>query len=110
MARWLRAARYAADRGTCDVNQIDGIHLSKEKTRLLPPPTMPVTITVSESLSVSGLLDHPSRAKACVVLAQGAGAGMDHPFLQAFAAALGTGATKDEWSLSVALSGVAAIL
>src|SRR5258706_6055324 len=38
--------------------------------------------------SVSGLLDVPPDARALVVLAHGAGAGMTHPFLSAFARGL----------------------
>ena len=38
---------------------------------------------------VSGLLDVPLRARACYVLAHGAGAGMTHPFMAAVAAGLG---------------------
>ena len=37
---------------------------------------------------VSGLLDIPPQASACVVLAHGAGAGMQHPFMAALAADL----------------------
>jgi predicted alpha/beta-hydrolase family hydrolase len=40
-----------------------------------------VTITVDARQRVSGLLQLPSRAWACLVLAHGAGAGMRHPFL-----------------------------
>jgi predicted alpha/beta-hydrolase family hydrolase len=47
-----------------------------------------VTITVEESVSVSGLLQSPPRARACMVLAHGAGAGMTHPFMAAVAAEL----------------------
>src|SRR6187402_3136184 len=39
----------------------------------------PFTITVSETQRVSGLLLAPSKARACYVLAHGAGAGMTHP-------------------------------
>ena len=49
----------------------------------------PLTITVNETHRVSGLLLAPARAKACYVLAHGAGAGMTHPFLEAVAAELG---------------------
>lgn len=45
----------------------------------------PVTITVSETQRVSGLLQIPQHAKACYVLAHGAGAGMTHPFMTAVA-------------------------
>jgi predicted alpha/beta-hydrolase family hydrolase len=40
-----------------------------------------VTISVDESLEVSGLLQAPRAAGACFVLAHGAGAGMAHPFM-----------------------------
>jgi predicted alpha/beta-hydrolase family hydrolase len=48
----------------------------------------PVTITVDDAHSVSGLLMAPPRAHACYVLAHGAGAGMTHPFMAAVAAGL----------------------
>lgn len=54
-------------------------------------PSVPVThisIAVSETVRVSGLLQNPPRARACYVLAHGAGAGMDHPFLANAAAEL----------------------
>jgi predicted alpha/beta-hydrolase family hydrolase len=41
----------------------------------------PVDIEVSDAVRVSGLLQTPPRAQACYVLAHGAGAGMDHPFM-----------------------------
>ncbi len=48
-----------------------------------------LTIDVNETHRVSGLLLAPPRARACYVLAHGAGAGMTHPFLEAVAAELG---------------------
>ena len=48
-----------------------------------------LTIAVNETHRVSGLLLAPPRARACYVLAHGAGAGMTHPFLEAVAAELG---------------------
>src|SRR5438046_3154742 len=45
----------------------------------------PVTITVSDAQRVSGLLQAPPNARACYVLAHGAGAGMAHPFMTAIA-------------------------
>lgn len=48
----------------------------------------PTTITVSEGIRVSGLVDAPPDASACFVLAHGAGAGMTHPFMAAVAAGL----------------------
>ena len=47
-----------------------------------------VKITVDDARHVSGLLQAPERARACFVLAHGAGAGMRHPFLAAVAAEL----------------------
>jgi predicted alpha/beta-hydrolase family hydrolase len=47
----------------------------------------PVTIE-SDSIRVSGLLQTPARARACYVLAHGAGAGMKHPFMTAVATGL----------------------
>jgi uncharacterized protein len=47
-----------------------------------------VVIAVGESLRVSGLLQAPARARACYVLAHGAGAGMAHPFMAVVAADL----------------------
>jgi uncharacterized protein len=43
-----------------------------------------VTISVDDT-SVSGLLQTPHGARACYVLAHGAGAGMSHPFMSAVA-------------------------
>src|SRR5437868_6381652 len=48
----------------------------------------PVTIDVDEGVRVSGLLQSPKAARACFVLAHGAGAGMAHPFMAAVAAEL----------------------
>jgi predicted alpha/beta-hydrolase family hydrolase len=47
-----------------------------------------VTITVDETRRVSGLLQAPPRARACYVVAHGAGAGMTHPFMAAIAEGL----------------------
>jgi predicted alpha/beta-hydrolase family hydrolase len=48
----------------------------------------PVTITVHNAQSVSGLFEAPANARACYVLAHGAGAGMNHPFMSAVAEGL----------------------
>jgi uncharacterized protein len=45
-------------------------------------------IPVGERHVVSGLLERPADARALLVLAHGAGAGMRHPFLEALAASL----------------------
>jgi len=52
------------------------------------PDAEPVVIAVGDAARVSGLLLVPSRARACYVLAHGAGAGMKHPFMSAVAAEL----------------------
>jgi predicted alpha/beta-hydrolase family hydrolase len=48
----------------------------------------PITIPLGDAPGVSGLLQVPADAKACYVLAHGAGAGMKHPFLAAVAKGL----------------------
>jgi len=48
----------------------------------------PVTIRVDAAHEASGLLCVPSRARACFLLAHGAGAGMRHAFLAAVASGL----------------------
>jgi predicted alpha/beta-hydrolase family hydrolase len=47
-----------------------------------------VTIAVDDARRVSGLLQTSPRARACYVMAHGAGAGMAHPFLAALANSL----------------------
>ncbi|HEX7439331.1 MAG TPA: alpha/beta family hydrolase, partial [Caldimonas sp.] len=44
-----------------------------------------LTIAVDATSSVSALLIAPPAARACCVLAHGAGAGMTHPFMSAVA-------------------------
>jgi uncharacterized protein len=51
-------------------------------------PAKSLTIAVGDGVGVSGLLQAPHRARACYVLAHGAGAGMTHPFMAAAAAGL----------------------
>jgi uncharacterized protein len=48
----------------------------------------PVAIAIDNGVRVSGLLQTPPQARACYVLAHGAGAGMKHPFMAAVAAEL----------------------
>src|SRR5512132_351225 len=45
----------------------------------------PVKIMVDETHRVSGLMQVPRNARACYVLAHGAGVGMTHPFMAAIA-------------------------
>ena len=49
------------------------------------PEPQPITILVNDAQRVAGLLQVPTPASACYVLAHGAGAGMKHPFLAAMA-------------------------
>ena len=48
----------------------------------------PLTIAVEGGIPVSALLNLPSAARACYILAHGAGAGMQHPFMSAAASEL----------------------
>ena len=48
----------------------------------------PIVIAGDDGIGVSGLLQSPRGARACYVLAHGAGAGMRHPFMAAVAGGL----------------------
>src|SRR6516225_6598430 len=48
----------------------------------------PITVTGDHDIVVCALLQAPAHARACYVLAHGAGAGMRHPFMAAVAAGL----------------------
>jgi predicted alpha/beta-hydrolase family hydrolase len=50
--------------------------------------TKSISITVSDTVHVSGLLQNPAHARSCYVMAHGAGAGMNHPFMAGVAAEL----------------------
>jgi len=52
------------------------------------PQPRPVVIEVGGAQRVGGLLQVPESARACYVMAHGAGAGMTHPFLAGLAADL----------------------
>jgi hypothetical protein len=53
-----------------------------------PADPQPLTLAIDNSQSVSALIDAPAGARACFVLAHGAGAGMTHPSMAAVAAGL----------------------
>jgi predicted alpha/beta-hydrolase family hydrolase len=53
-----------------------------------PAVAKPVTVPVNDQIRVSGLMQQPNPAKACLVLAHGAGADMHHPFMASLAADL----------------------
>jgi predicted alpha/beta-hydrolase family hydrolase len=55
---------------------------------LAPHRPKPVSIDVDAGRKVSGLLLLPAKAGCCYVLAHGAGAGMNHPFMAVVAAEL----------------------
>lgn len=59
-----------------------------ERARNLSEKTQEINFAVDDAHSVSGLLIAPGQARACYVLAHGAGAGMTHPFMQAVATEL----------------------
>jgi uncharacterized protein len=48
----------------------------------------PLKLTLENAATVSALLLRPASARACLVLAHGAGAGMSHPFMETVAAGL----------------------
>jgi uncharacterized protein len=50
-----------------------------------------LTVTVDSAHTVSGLLLRPANARAWFAFAHGAGAGMNHPFMESFATALAAG-------------------
>jgi len=52
------------------------------------PDLKRVTIDVDDTNRVSGLLELPHDSKLCLVLAHGAGAGMEHPFMAALSSDL----------------------
>jgi len=54
----------------------------------MPAQSQAITIAVDGKTRVSALLDVPAKARAAYVLAHGAGAGMNHPFMAAVAAEL----------------------
>lgn len=53
--------------------------------RMTATRPQPVSINIDDTRRVSGLLQVPPNARACYVLAHGAGAGMAHPFMAAVA-------------------------
>jgi hypothetical protein len=56
-----------------------------EFARMNSADPRPLTIIVNDAQRVSGLLQSSPSARACYVLAHGAGAGMTHPFMAAIA-------------------------
>lgn len=52
---------------------------------MLPMGAQSITVTIDAAQQVSALLLRPSGARACYVVAHGAGAGMTHPFMAAVA-------------------------
>jgi uncharacterized protein len=54
----------------------------------MTPTAEPVTIRIDGDQTVSGLMLAPPTATRCFVFAHGAGAGMEHPFMAAFAEGL----------------------
>ena len=55
---------------------------------MLAPVTQPLVIRVSEAETVSALLTMPEQPRACYVFAHGAGAGMNHSFMNSVAGGL----------------------
>ena len=61
--------------------------MTREAARLASSDPEPLTLTMDDA-AVSALLRVPEAARACYVLAHGAGAGMTHPFMAAIATGL----------------------
>jgi predicted alpha/beta-hydrolase family hydrolase len=59
--------------------------VARSQVSMASTSSRPVTIPVNETQRVSGLLQALPSARACLVLAHGAGAGMTHPFMTAVA-------------------------
>ncbi len=59
--------------------------MTQAPSRADPAEPRPVEIRLADGTTVSGLLQLPSAARACYVMAHGAGAGMTHSFLGAVA-------------------------
>src|SRR3954453_15652353 len=57
-------------------------------TEFLRMTARPLKLTLENGTAVSALLLRPDNARACVVLAHGAGAGMSHPFMETVASGL----------------------
>jgi predicted alpha/beta-hydrolase family hydrolase len=55
----------------------------------IAPNMTALTLTLPSGAAVSALLLRPDNARACLVLAHGAGAGMLHPFMETVATGLG---------------------
>jgi hypothetical protein len=55
---------------------------------MLAPVSQPLTIRVSKAETVSALFSRPEPSRACYVLAHGAGAGMNHPFMASVSSGL----------------------
>ena len=60
--------------------------MQRQREAMTQPQAL--TITLDEKARVSGLLQVPQKARACYVLAHGAGAGMSHPFMAAISEGL----------------------
>ena len=60
--------------------------MQRQREAMTQPQAL--TIPLDEKARVSGLLQVPQKARACYVLAHGAGAGMSHPFMAAIAEGL----------------------
>jgi predicted alpha/beta-hydrolase family hydrolase len=70
------------------IGEIDGVRNFLEDRLVSSAVSKPISIAVNDAVRVSGLLQTPGQARAYYVLAHGAGAGMNHPFMVAVAAGL----------------------
>jgi predicted alpha/beta-hydrolase family hydrolase len=72
----------------CGRQAAGGFYWRAWNTHDVPTPSTPLTIQLGAGATTSGLLDLPPNAASCLVLAHGAGAGMQHPFMAAIAKGL----------------------
>jgi hypothetical protein len=71
----------------CNPERQGSVTMHRAEAHMLPE-ARPLTLRVGESDAVSALLTLPAQARACYVFAHGAGAGMTHSFMAAFATGL----------------------
>jgi uncharacterized protein len=76
----------------CETERLRLSHLSNPDdapcAAVTLPPAQAQTITIDDTQRVSALLLVPRTARACFVMAHGAGAGMEHPSMTALATGL----------------------
>src|SRR5262249_42561440 len=83
--RRKRASSGLSAPGKCKRNRLRFPPTGRSERAMNRSDVTSVTITVDVAHTLSGLLWAPAGARACYVLAHGAGAGMFHPFMEVVA-------------------------